>query len=278
MSERFINPFTDFGFKKLFGEESNKELLIDFLNELLYGKQHITDITYLKNEQLPNSPLDRRAIFDLYCLNDKGERFIVELQKVKQEFFKDRSIYYATFPIQDQAVTGNDWNFKLEAVYTISIMDFVFDRYSENDGKFKHHIQLTDTETHEVFYDKLTFIYLEMPKFNKTVDELETRFDKWLYLLKNLSKFHEIPAALQERVFKRLFDAAEIVKLNPQDQQAYRESLKHRWDFNNVVNTTRKETIQETLSNTARKMKTLGIDTETIVQATGLSAEEIEKL
>lgn len=72
MSERFINPFSDFGFKKLFGEENNKELLIDFLNELLYDRQHITDITYLKNKQLPNSPLDRRAIFDLYCLNEKG--------------------------------------------------------------------------------------------------------------------------------------------------------------------------------------------------------------
>lgn len=173
-------------------------------------------------------------------------------------------------------MTGNDWNFKLEAVYTISIMDFVFDRYSESDGKFKHHIQLTDTETHEVFYDKLTFIYLEMPKFNKTVDELETRFDKWMYLLKNLSKFHEIPAALQERVFKRLFDAAEIVKLNPQDQQAYRESLKHRWDFNNVVNTTRKETIKETLIHT--NLKAQGIDTATIAKATGLSVEEIEAL
>jgi predicted transposase/invertase (TIGR01784 family) len=107
MLEKFINPFTDFGFKKLFGEEINKDLLIDFLNELLKGKTEIKNLTYLKTEQLGASALDRKAIFDLYCENEKGEKFIVELQKVRQEYFKDRSIYYATFPIQEQAIRGD---------------------------------------------------------------------------------------------------------------------------------------------------------------------------
>jgi len=241
MSERYINPFTDFGFKKLFGEESNKDLLIDFLNELILDKREITDITYLKNEQLPNSPVDRRAIFDLYCENDRGEKFIVELQKVKQEFFKDRSLYYATFPIQEQAATGRDWNFRLQSVYTISIMDFVFDRTKENDGKFKHYIQLADIETHEVFYDKLAFIYLEMPKFDKSVDKLDTRFDKWMYLLKNLSRLQNIPHPLQERIFQKLFKTAEIANLNTKDRYNYIDSLKHYRDMVNTTNTAIKE-------------------------------------
>lgn len=286
MSERYINPFTDFGFKKLFGEESNKDLLIDFLNELLKGKQQITDITYLKNEQLPNSPTDRRAIFDLYCENDLGEKFIVELQKVKQEFFKDRSIFYATFPIKEQAVAGKDWDFELKAVYTISIMDFVFDRHDNNDKKFKHHIQLLDTETHEVFYDKLTFIYLEMPRFVKDVTELDTRFDKWMYLLKNLARLQKVPAPLQEKIFKKLFDAAEIANLDKKDHDAYLDSVKQHRDLTNVVNTAEKKGEKRGIKKgerkkaieTAKQMKADNFDIATIAKYTKLSPEEIEAL
>ncbi len=77
---KYINPFTDFGFKKLFGEEANKDLLIDFLNALLAEKEHIKDITYLKNEHLGRTESDRKAIFDLYCETESGDKFIVEMQ------------------------------------------------------------------------------------------------------------------------------------------------------------------------------------------------------
>ncbi len=282
MSERYINPLTDFGFRKLFGEESNKDVLIDFLNELILDKRKITNITYLKNEQLPNSPVDRRAIFDLYCENDRGEKFIVELQKVKQEFFKDRSLYYSTFAIQDQAATGQDWNFKLESVYTISIMDFVFDRTKINDGKFKHYVQLADIETNEVFYDKLAFIYLEMPKFNKSVDELSSHFDKWMYLLQNLQHLQNIPQPLQEKVFKKLFEAAEIANLDTQSRYAYIDSLKHYRDIVNTTNTTIKESkaegAKETREEIARNLKAQNVEIRIIVQATGLTEDEINAL
>ena len=123
--EKYINPFTDYGFKRLFGEEPNKELLLDFLNELLREEQgQITSLTYLKNENLGSSDVDRKAIFDIYCENERGEKFIVELQKTKQNFFKDRTVYYATFPIREQARRA-DWNFELKAVYTVAILDFV---------------------------------------------------------------------------------------------------------------------------------------------------------
>ena len=90
--EKYINPFTDFGFKKLFGEEPNKDLLLDFLNELLKDKEgKIKNLTYLKSEHLGAGEPDRKAIFDLYCENEEGEKFIVELQKTKQKFFKDRA-------------------------------------------------------------------------------------------------------------------------------------------------------------------------------------------
>ena len=113
--EKYINPFTDYGFKRLFGEEPNKNLLLDFLNELLKKEQgRITELQYLKNENLAITELNRKAIFDLYCTNEKGEKFIVELQKTKQKFFKDRTVYYSTFPIQEQATVGSEWNFGIK--------------------------------------------------------------------------------------------------------------------------------------------------------------------
>ena len=240
MIEKYINPFTDFGFKKIFGEEANKDLLMDFLNTLIRDRGTITQLTFLKNEQLGSTPADRRAIFDLYCQNEKGERFIVELQKAKQKFFKDRSLYYSTFAIQEQAVVG-EWDFKLEAVYSISIMDFVFDDQQVHAHKFRHNVQLVETETQAVFNDKLHFIYLEMPKFNKDVDALETHYDKWLYVVKNLPRLERVPEKLQEKIFLKLFATAEIANYNPQERTAYRDSVKYYRDIKNVIDTAYEE-------------------------------------
>ena len=175
--EKFIDPFTDYGFKRLFGEEPNKELLLDFLNELLKSEQgNITSLTYLKSDKLGHSEDDRKAVFDLYCENEDGKKFIVELQKTKQPRcfgVKDRTVYYSTFPIREQAQRGSDWSFELKAVYTIAILDFVFDSDMNEPGKFRYDVKLTDSESCEVFYDKLTFIYLEMPKFSKPITALE---------------------------------------------------------------------------------------------------------
>ncbi len=160
LEEKYINPFTDFGFKKLFGNEFNKDLLIDFLNQVLGTKEQIKQLTYLNGENQGKTEYDRRAVFDLYCENEKGEKFIIEVQNVRQEFFKDRSIFYATFPIQEQAVKGAEWDYELKAVYTIGILNFTFPDPSESERFFRE-IKLLDVQTHEPFYEKLTFIYLE---------------------------------------------------------------------------------------------------------------------
>ncbi len=239
--EKYINPFTDYGFKKLFGEEVNKDLLLDFLNELLKEEQGlITDLTYLKTEHLGTTDIDRRAIFDLYCENERGEKFIVELQKSKQNFFKDRTVYYSTFPIREQAKRA-DWDYELKAVYTIAILDFVFDADKHEPSKFRYDVKLKDVETNKIFYDKLTFIYLEMPKFNKSVDELVTRFDKWLYVLRNLNKLERVPDRLREQIFDKLFEAAEIAKFTQEQVQSYEDSLKYYRDLKNSLDTARGE-------------------------------------
>jgi len=232
IKERFINPFTDFGFKKLFGSEPNKDLLIDFLNTTLPEAHKVHTLTYSNNEYQGLSTIDRKAVFDIFCTNEKGDKFIVELQKAKQEFFKDRSIYYSTFPIQEQA-KKNKWNYKLNAVYTIAILDFVFS-LDNNDGKVMQFVQLKDSENN-VFYDKLTYIYLLMQNFNKTVDELETNFDKWLFVIKNLNKLTEIPPKLKNKIFMKFFGEAEVANLAAEERVEYEQSLKVYRDLQNVT-------------------------------------------
>ena len=237
-SDRYINPLTDFGFKRLFGTEPNKNLLIDFLNVILPPQHRVKDLTYRSNENLGNTPLDRKAVFDLYCQSEKGEKFIVEMQKAKHNYFKDRSIYYASFPIQDQAEKG-DWNYKLDPVYTIGILDFVFDE-DKNDENLLHIVELKDQNC-KIFYEKLKFIYLELPKFKKTIDQLNDHFDKWLFLLKHLPDLEEPPLPLQENVFMQLFEVARITNFSPSEREAYENSLKYYRDMNGVIETAREE-------------------------------------
>ena len=290
---RYINPYTDFGFKKLFGTPLNKELLISFLNSLFEGKEVIHDLTYLNGENLGNSFGDRRAIFDVYCENEQGETFIVEMQKAEQQFFKDRSVFYSTFAIQNQGKKGV-WDFKLKGVYTVAILDFVFPEGEYPDDSLRHEVKLMDIDDKHVFYDKLTFLYLEMPKFTKSEAELETMYDKWLFVLHNLSRLMKRPAALQERVFTRLFEQAEIARYTPKELLDYEDSLKVYRDLKNVIDTAemkgqrkgieigQKQGIEigelKATKRIASSMKAQGFPLESISKALGLSIEDIEKL
>lgn len=265
--EKYVNPLTDFGFKKLFGTEPNKELLIDFLNQVLPARHQIKELSYSPNEHLGPQAVDRKAIFDLYCTSDSGERFIVEIQKAKQNYFQDRCLYYASFPIQAQAQQGN-WNFKLYPVYTIGILDFVFSDHKDEQAYY-HLVELKDQEC-EVFSDKLKFIYIELPKFTKTEAELETPFEKWLYVFRHLAELQNRPQKLQERIFQKLFQAAEIAKLSKDELEAYENSLKHYRDINNIAETAKMEV--------ARAMKLDGMSLEKIQRLTCLSMEELAEL
>jgi len=291
--DRFINPFTDFGFKRLFGTEKNKNILLDFLNELLSSRTgEIKTVTFKKNEHLGSLDVDRRAIFDIYCENEDGEKFIVEMQKAKQAFFKDRALYYSTFPIQEQARKGT-WDYKLKAIYTIAVLDFEFEvvRHSkseviENVEDYIHYVKLMEINRKEVFYDKLTFIYLEMPKFKKSLKECKNHFEKWFFILKHLSELNEIPPELREGVFSELFEEAKQANLSPEELHDYEEDLKNYRDLHNVLETARKEGREEGREEgeykkaveTAKKMLEENLSVEMIVRVSGLSVEEINKL
>ena len=319
VEERYISLLTDFGFKRIFGSAPNKDLLICFLNSLFNGRQVVKDVMYLNPEHVGDVYTDRRAIFDVYCEGENGEKFIVEMQNAYQAHFKDRSLFYSTFPIREQAPKGNDWDFKLNHVYTVALLNFSMNEDAFDKEKIRHHVQLCDTATHKIFYDKQEFICVEIAKFNKSQDELETLYDKWLYALKNLYKLTQRPKALCDKAFDRLFEEAEIARFTPQEQREYEASKMAYRDIKNSIDTAKREGKEEGLAEgmekglaegmekglaegmekglaegmekgmaegmekgmnqrsfeIARKMLANGMDAATVMEITGLSAEEI---
>lgn len=303
VTAKYVDPYTDFGFKTLFGEEANRDLLVDFLNELLPKKHRIVNLTLKNPEKLGAWINDRKAIFDIYCENKKGSKFIVEMQKVKMKFFKDRSVFYKTFPIKEQ-VEKVEWDFHLKPVYCVAILDFTFDEKRKQKSSLSK-VQLKDQYC-RIFYDKLTYILIEMPLFKKTENELENHFEKWLYFLKHLEDFETIPQILKEPVFIKGFEAAEIANFNENQLWEYEESLRVYRDFRGVIANSieegekkgwakglregriegmkevLKEGIKEGEKNKAeemaRKLKEKGTEISFIAEISGLSPEEIDVL
>jgi predicted transposase/invertase (TIGR01784 family) len=318
MKAKYINPFTDFGFKKIFGEEASKELLIDFLNALIPQANKIIDLKFKNTEHLGLREADRNAIFDIYCENQSNEKFIVELQKAKQNYFRERTIYYSTFPIREQAEKG-EWNYNLNAVFCIGILDFTFNDYESEPEKSEvvHTIKLKNQHGN-TFYEKLTYIYIEMPNFNKLEDNLSSRLDKWLFFIKNLEDFQSIPSIFSDEIFEKAFEKAELAKFGQEEMDKYESSLKLYRDLKGVIDTAfidgrsegkiegleegrqegleegrqegleegrlegleegRQAGLQEGKYNMAKLLKDNGVQIELIIQTTGLTREEIELL
>ncbi len=283
MKAKYVNPFTDFGFKKIFGEEASKPLLLDFLNALLPLQTPIKELSFKNTEKLGQTEEHRKSIYDIYCENEAGEKFIVELQKAKQNFFKERTIYYSTFPIREQGERG-DWNFNLSAVFCIGVLDFTFDDYETEPEKSEVvHIIKLKNQNGKTFYDKLTYIYLEMPNFKKGEDELKTRLDKWLYFIKHLEDFQSIPHIFEgEVVFEKAFEKAALAKFNQSEWDNYEGSLKAYRDIKNYIDTAeikgRIEGRIEGKTEVAKALKKSGIHIDIIKESTGLSEDEIRNL
>ena len=242
---RYIDPLTDWGFKRLFGSEVNKEILLGFLQDL-FPEKDIRDIRYLNNENQGLTTGDRKAVFDVSCRTEKGEEFIVEMQKTPQEYFRDRALYYSTFPLQKQAPKG-DWNFRLAPVYMVGILNFglvhnVRDELREKVREMRvFRYELTETTLGERMTDNLAFVFLELERFGKSEDGLETMLDKWMYVLKNLSRLTERPAELQERIFRRLFEAARIAAFTREELDEYTNDMMTENDRRNAIDYARKQ-------------------------------------
>lgn len=282
IEERYISLLTDFGFKRIFGTDPNKELLINFLNSLFDGEEVIKDVKYLNSENVGDVYTERKAIFDVYCENENGEKFIVEMQNAYQTYFKDRSLFYSTFPIREQAPKGFDWNFCLKKVYVVALLNYKMSNEAFDSSDTIHTIALMDTKTNKVFNTKLMFKYVEVGRFDKTDEELTSLSDKWMYVLKNLSRLDNRPAALREKIFSKLFAAASVAHFTPTELREYEDSLKAYRDIKNSLDTAKEEGREEGREQRnieiAKKMLAAGMHIDIIINMTDLSKDEIEKL
>ena len=282
IEERYISLLTDFGFKRIFGTDPNKELLVNFLNSLFDGEEVIKDVKYLNSENVGDVYTERKAIFDVYCENEKGEKFIVEMQNAYQTYFKDRSLFYSTFPIREQAPKGSDWNFCLKKVYVVALLNYKMSDEAFDSSDTIHTIALMDTKTNKVFNTKLIFKYVEVGRFDKTDEELTSLSDKWMYVLKNLSRLDNRPAALREKIFSKLFAAASVARFTPTELREYEDSLKAYRDIKNSLDTAKEEGREEGREQRnieiAKKMLAAGMHIDIIINMTDLSKDEIKKL
>lgn len=282
---RFINPFTDVGFKKIFGQEVSKELIIDFLNDLLEGERNIRDIRFLDKELLPEIEGDRGTVYDIFCISDTGEYFIVEMQNIRQINFSDRALYYLSRAIARQGQPGN-WMFALKAVYGVFFMNF---RLYDTTDKLRSDIILANRNTHEQFSDKLRFIFIELPSFIKEESECETDFDRWIYVLKNMETLERIPFKARKAVFEKLEQMAEMASMSEKERDRYENSLDIYRDYlataayveqAEEIGMARgmKKGMEKGKIEVARNMKSDGLPIHAITKYTGLPVQEIEKL
>ena len=308
---RYINPFIDFGFKKLFGTEANKDILISFLNAVIEDTADpILDLFPKNVEQIGEFNGDKTCYFDVYCQTANGRRFIVEMQNSWEVFFKDRTLYYAARAIQEQGVKGDPtkrenaenmeitktkkWNYRLSEVYVIALMNFNFPRKEYQADDYYHRIMLTDLNDNHVFYDKLTLIYLEMPKVGHAKLDMNRPLDRWLRVLYKLWGEEDCPPELDEPIFKKLYREAEYACFTPDQRLNYMRSKKKELDTYNRIESGRilgyeeghEEGREEGLEagreeramEIARRMKGLGIDKETILKSVEITEEEFENL
>ncbi|MDR1223242.1 MAG: Rpn family recombination-promoting nuclease/putative transposase [Tannerella sp.] len=286
----FMNIKTDFGFKKIFG---NKVLLIAFLNAVL--NRDIVEVEYLPAEQLGYTEENRRAVYDVYCTTAKGERFIVEMQASPQLHFADRIVFYMSYPVLSQAPKGQrilinnageeikvPWDYSLSGVYMICILDNIMFPEEKAKNIVMEHIKIVRQKANTVLTDKWEAVTVELPKFEKTEDELETVTDKWIYSLKNMEKLPERPKKLNEKIFDELYEYAKINKLKTEDMKAYGKSV---LEYDDVISSlrfveerTREETWKKAREEVVRNGHKYNMDIEQIAALTGLTEKEVSDI
>lgn len=238
----FINPFTDIGFKRIFGQKMSKPLIIDFLNSLMAGEEHIEDITFLDKEQPPIFEDDRSLIYDIYCQTDQGKNIIVEMQNKSQPYFKNRSVYYVSEAIARQGERGSSWQYSIDAVYLVAFLNF---SPLDFDKKFRTDVVLADMKTHKPFTDKVRMTFMLLPLFEKEPDECDNDFDKWIYVLKNMDTLTRLPWKAKSAVFKKLEEIASVSALNQEERLKYDEGLRKYRDTLSVLEGAKQDGLAE---------------------------------
>lgn len=291
---KYINPFTDFGFKFIFGREDSKPFLMDFLNELLRDEpefEPITDIEYLNKEKGRSRRDERGIIYDILCRSSSGKHFIVEMQNSAQAYFIDRSIYYASRAIVDQGVPGKSWEYEYMPVYFVAFMNF---KINELGNRVRTDAAICDLNSKKPLSDKMRFVFIELPNFTKIKDECETVFDKWIYILKNMEIMDRMPFIQERKLFNRLATVTSYASLTEAERREYDADLKAYRDLTNQISYAEKKGVEEGFEKGMEKgiekgmekgmmqivlsMYKNGTDIETISRLTDLPLEKVRQI
>ncbi|MBQ7444130.1 MAG: PD-(D/E)XK nuclease family transposase [Bacteroidaceae bacterium] len=276
---KFINPFTDVGFKRIFGQEISKPVLITFLNTLLEGEYCIANLKYLDKEQLGIADNDRSLIYDIYCELEDGGHIIVEMQNKSQPFFKNRSIYYISRSIAMQGERGAEWEYNVKATILVAFLNF---HQKDISTDFRTDVSLMDMRHKTPFSDRMRLIYLQLPLFQKELEECATVFEQMIYVLKHMDVLQRMPELLQNAVFQKIASIAEVASLSHEDRIRYDASIRHFRDTIAVMEGQYEEGMKQGMEQAnidmARKMKALGADAAFIAKVTSLAAEQIQRL
>ena len=289
---RFIDPRVDWAFKRIFGSEDTKECLITFLNGLFADELVIKDVTFAKTEKLGLRPGDRGVVFDVYCVTNEGKHVIVEMQKKEQEYFADRALYYTARAIVQQGVRGI-WDYHLAPVYTVCFMDFVLD--SPILKKFRTDLVLTDLQTHQRVSDRMRIVYLQLPLFDKhTEAECMDIFNCWIYIMKNMNMFEQMPFSEKYPVFRKLAEIGDLRKLSREELELYDEDIKNMRDIYATRKFDEKRGMEKGIAKgrvegraegktegkaeVARNLLAMGMSWSEIIQATGLTEDQLKQL
>ncbi len=287
---KYLNPFTDYGFKNLFGKENSKDILIDFLNDLyadLPGMETIIDLTYSDKEMTRNTKEDKTVIYDIRCLTKDRRHIIVEMQLNSQATFLSRAIYYLCRAVSDQGQAGSEWIYDFEPVYGVYFTDF---KLKNLPTKVKIHTKICDIENSTPISDKVCLSFIQLELFDKTAEECKTGFDQWIYVLKNLSNMNTLPFTEEKKIFKKVQDISDYHRLEPQERAEYDSALKRYRDYNCTIQTAKDEGrvegrvegiaigAKKNSIEIARAMKLGGMDKDLIMNLTHLTADEFDSL
>ncbi|MDY6806292.1 MAG: Rpn family recombination-promoting nuclease/putative transposase [Cyanobacteriota bacterium] len=275
----FINPKTDFAFKKIFGSEQSKDILISFLKALLYdGEEIIEDLEILNPYQAPRIKGVKDTYLDVKARLKGGKTVIIEMQVLNVEGFEKRILYNAAKAYSIQLSRGEEYAL-LNPVIALTITDFKMFEFEKMISAFvlKEKKLFTDYTENDI-----ELVFVELPKFKKKVDELKTLTDKWLYFLKEARKLESIPLQMQD--IDQIKDAFEIA-METNMSAAELEELQRReifiQDQQNAIKLARRlgreEGKKESSVEIAQRLLSV-LDDEAISQATGLSLEEVKKL
>ena len=286
MKGKFINPFTDVGFKRIFGSEDSKSVLISLLNTVIGDENRIVSIEYTDKEQAPKSPEGKTVIYDIYCKTADGRRIIVEMQSERQHNFKKRTLYYVARSISRQIIRGEN-DYEYDAVYLVSLLNFTDRSISED---IRTEVRLMDVKAKRAFMNEMRLIYVQLPLMRKTEEECENDFDYWIYILNNMETLDKMPFTDKNPAFVELIDLATYQNMSEDEQVAYDRSLKRMWDYDNMLRGEREyaraegeargeaKGLAKGKASVAKNLKDLGVAVDVIIQASGLTKDQINAL